>query len=187
MGGSDGFILPLQGQYVRDAISSGRRARKIGWIGAPAHYAPSRSVAEVWPDIEQHFFDPIAVDTATTHKFDANVPGWGEEMANQGLQMLTLFRVTCHIVDAQGLINELRHFLRDDGQTVIFEEIRGREKYGNDLLHYKNGEEQFYAPQNHVPWGEALLRENFTVDRRVMCTYADPDVTGVYYTLTRKS
>jgi len=187
MGASDGFILPLQAQYVKEAIASGRSAKKIGWIGAPAHYPPSRAVAEVVPDAEQHFFDPIASDTATTHMLDANVPGWGAEIASQGFDMLTLFRVTCHIVDPQGLIDEIKAFIGDDEKrTVIFEDLLGREKYGSDPLLYKTGDTQFYAPQNHVPWGEELLSQSFTVSRVVGLSYADKDITGVYYTLTRK-
>ncbi len=188
MGGSDCFIHPLQAKYVKEAIASGRIAKKIGWIGAPDHYPASREVATVVPGAEQHFFDPIASDTATTHVLDANVPGWGAEFAIQGFDMLTLFRVTCHIVDAQGLIEEIKAFIgEDEKRTVFFEDLCGREKYGSDPLLYKRRDTLFYAPQNHVPWGEELLSRSFTVSRVEKVTYADTSITGVYYTLTRKT
>lgn len=187
MGASDGFILPLQAQYVKEAIASGRSAKKIGWIGVPAHYPPSRAVAEVVPDAEQHFFDPIAANSLNTHKFDANSEGWGADLAEQGFDMLTLFRVTCHIVDMQGLINEIRGFLNSDHRTVLFEDFQGDKKPDNDTIVYRLGDTQYVAHNRPILWGEERLLDNFNVTLHTKFFNAHTNITSMYYTLTRKA
>ncbi len=187
MGASDGVILPIQEQYTREVIRSGRPVKKIGWIGAPRHYPPSHAIESEWPSIEQHFFDPIAENTLSTHKFDANSEGWGADLAEQGFDMLTLFRVTCHIVDTQGLINEIRGFLNSDHCTVLFEDFQGDKKPDNDTIVYRLGDAQYVAHNRPIFWGEERLLDNFNVTLHTKFFNAHTNITSMYYTLTRKA
>ncbi len=187
MGASDGVILPIQEQYTREVIRSGRPVKKIGWIGAPRHYLPSLAIASEWPSIEQHFFDPIAANSLDTHKFDANSEGWGSALAEQGFDMLTLFRVTCHIVDMQCLINEIRDFLNSDHRTVLFEDFQGNNNPDNDTIVYRLGDSQYVAYNRPILWGEERLRDNFNVTLHTEFFNERTNITSMYYTLTRKT
>ena len=185
MGMSDGIILPLQAQYAKRTVSSARRASKVAWIGAPLPYPPSEEVRSSFPSVEQHFLDPIAHDTETTRCFDANTIGWGRELAEQGFDMLLMFRVACHITDTQALVKELSDFLDSDDRTVVFEDLRGREKYKTNGVLYKFNGKEFNAPENHEQHAN-LIVQHFKILDSATVQYADPDITGLYLTLARK-
>ncbi len=184
MGASDGIVLPLQAEYAKRAIAI-HGSKKIAWIGAPLPYSPSEAVRAAFPQIEQHFLDPIASNTATTQCFDVNTSGWGKELAAQGFDMLIMFRVAIHIADTTALVSELSDFLESEVRKVIFEDMRGISKYKQTTTTYRLHGKEFHALQNHEQH-EALISESFNVFGRETVTYADPDITGLYLTLARK-
>lgn len=181
MGASDHFTLPLQAQYLLENVLQKRTFKKIAWLGVPHPYYPSQKVSEKFPNIEQHYYDIIAVESEYTHVWNMNDVGWGSKLRDEGFDVITLFRVTLHALDSAHLINEIRDFTSNTKNCVVFEDMVGRSK--NEPITYRRGDGYtFTSPTNCDEYVDQFKRI-MKVSSIKNLPYGRGDLTGIFVVL----
>lgn len=124
MGISDYKVFPIHTDYMLRTLSNKLDVcKKIAWIGQQHQYAVQLNIANRYPHIEHFFYDIVADDAPNCFKLDINSKGWGAQLRNEGVNIMTLFRVSVYALDHDAFLNELVEFV-SDGASIIFEDCQ---------------------------------------------------------------
>lgn len=162
MGASDPYLFPQYIHYISENLANTtKNLKKVGWLGLQQPYYVSDYLESFHSEIETHCFDIVPQEgVPRCHRLDLNETGWGSRLREEGFNLLTLLRCTCYIKDQDAAIRELRDFLGEDGNRLIwFEDMDPNDYLLSETANYCG----VAATKTQCPFGHALLSEHFLI------------------------